>query len=159
MAVASSWGGPTSSDKRDWLCGAISDMLGERPETDAEDLEDVLVQVMSDEFDVVVDDESAAGVAREIMEIRRLTARGETARVKEMWEDWVSKKGQKGGDVTKGFKRVEGEGEDGEGESSEEEEEDGDVEMDEAPGLVRRERAEPEVDEDGFTKVVGKKKR
>ncbi|RMJ28561.1 hypothetical protein PHISP_00608, partial [Aspergillus sp. HF37] len=105
MAVASSWGGPTSSDKRDWLCGAISDMLGERPETDAEDLEDVLTQVMSDEFDVVVDDESAAGVAREIMEIRGLTARGETVRVKEMWEDWVRRKGQKGGDVTKGFKR------------------------------------------------------
>ena len=35
LAVQSLWGGPTASDKRDWLCGAISDMLTERPETDA----------------------------------------------------------------------------------------------------------------------------
>ncbi|KAJ6124962.1 Pre-rRNA-processing protein TSR2 [Penicillium samsonianum] len=30
-------------DKRGWLCGAISDMLRDRPETDAKDLEEVLV--------------------------------------------------------------------------------------------------------------------
>jgi hypothetical protein len=34
-------------------------MLADRPETDAVDLEEVLIQVMNDEFDVAVDDESA----------------------------------------------------------------------------------------------------
>lgn len=155
MAVTSNWGGPTSSDKRDWFCGAISDMLADRPETDAEDLEDVLVQVMSDEFDVVVDDESAAEVAGKIMEIRGLVARGEVGVVRELWESWASKRGR-----TVRIQRGEG-GEEEEDDSDEEEDGDEDDEMDEAPTLVNapRERVGPEVDEDGFTKVAGKKRR
>ncbi|KAL4803746.1 Pre-rRNA-processing protein TSR2-domain-containing protein [Aspergillus unguis] len=160
LAVTSNWGGPTSSDKRDWLCGAISEMIAERPETDAEDLEDVLIQVMNDEFDVVVDDESAGNVAVKIMEVRSMVERGEFGLVKEMWEEWERKKAAKGS-ATAGFSR--GEDQDGETDDEEDDEEDGngDVDMGEAPQLVRapRERVEPEIDEDGFTKVVGKKKR
>jgi pre-rRNA-processing protein TSR2 len=159
LAVNSNWGGPTSSDKRDWLCGAISEMLVDRPETDAEDLEDVLIQVMNDEFDVVVDDESAGEVAERIMEVRKAVEKGEFEAVKQMWAEWEAKKGQRGSAVA-GFRR----GEDVEQETDEEEsgdDDEGDVDMGEAPALVRvpRERIEPEVDEDGFTKVVGKKKR
>ncbi|KAF4216221.1 hypothetical protein CNMCM8980_006585 [Aspergillus fumigatiaffinis] len=162
MAVQSNWGGPTSSDKRDWLCGAISDMINERPETDALDLEDVLIQVMNDEFDVVVDDESAAPVAAQIMAIREQTARGEFGFVQELWETWQRKAQQKGSNVAAAFKRVEAEDdEDSDDDEEDEDEEDEDVDMGEAPALVRapRERIEPEVDEDGFTKVVGKKRR
>ncbi|KAL4932636.1 pre-rRNA-processing TSR2 family protein [Aspergillus undulatus] len=160
LAVTSNWGGPTSADKRDWLCGAISEMIADRPETDAEDLEDVLIQVMNDEFDVVVDDESAGNVAVKIIEIRSMVERGDYQAVKEMWEEWERKKAQKSaGAAVAGFKR----GEDEEGETSGEEDSDdeGDVDMGEAPALVRapKEKVEPEVDEDGFTKVVGKKKR
>ncbi|KAL2861296.1 Pre-rRNA-processing protein TSR2-domain-containing protein [Aspergillus pseudodeflectus] len=159
LAVTSNWGGPTSSDKRDWLCGAISEMLVDRPETDAEDLEDVLIQVMNDEFDVVVDDESAGEVAERIMEVRKAVEKGEFEAVRQMWAEWEAKRGQRGSAVA-GFRR----GEDVEQETDEEESDDddeGDVDMGEAPALVRapRERVEPEVDEDGFTKVVGKKKR
>ncbi|PLB41337.1 pre-rRNA-processing TSR2 family protein [Aspergillus candidus] len=156
LAVQSNWGGPTSADKRDWLCGAISEMLAERPETDAEDLEDVLVQVMNDEFDVVVEDESAAPVAARIMEMKGAVERGETEGIKEMWAEWEKKAASKA-DVVAGFKR----GEDEEGETDDEEDEEDDVDMGDAPQLVRapRERVEPEVDEDGFTKVVGKGKR
>jgi pre-rRNA-processing protein TSR2 len=160
LAVNSNWGGPTSSDKRDWLCGAISEMLVDRPETDAEDLEDVLIQVMNDEFDVVVDDESAGEVAERIMEVRKAVEKGEFEAVKQMWAEWEAKKGQRGSAVA-GFRR----GEDVEQETDEEEsgddDDEGDVDMGEAPALVRapRERIEPEVDEDGFTKVVGSKKR
>ncbi|KAL4970718.1 pre-rRNA-processing TSR2 family protein [Aspergillus stella-maris] len=158
LAVTSNWGGPTSADKRDWLCGAISEMIIDRPETDVEDLEDVLIQVMNDEFDVVVDDESAGDVAVKIMEVRNMVERGEYEGVKAMWEEWERRKGSKNA-VTAGFKR----GEDEENETSGEEDSDGDEDMDmgEAPALVRapRERVEPEIDEDGFTKVVGKKKR
>lgn len=160
LAVQSNWGGPTSADKRDWLCGAISDMLSDRPETDAEDLEDVLIQVMNDEFDVVVDDESAAPVAAQIMEIRGLTARGDFAPIQAMWEAWQQKSQQKG-NVVAGFRRVEDQEVSDDDDDDDEEDEDDDVDMDEAPALVRapREKAEPEVDEDGFTKVVGKKRR
>ncbi|KAL3460437.1 pre-rRNA processing protein [Aspergillus heterothallicus] len=158
LAVTSNWGGPTSSDKRDWLCGAVSEMLIDRPETDAEDIEDVLIQVMNDEFDVVVDDESAGEVADRIMEVRKAVEKGEYDAVKQMWEEWEARKES----TVAGFRR----GEDVEQETDEEESDDddddeGDVDMGEAPVLVRapRERVEPEIDEDGFTKVVGKKKR
>lgn len=133
-------------------------MLSTRPETDAEDLEDVLIQVMSDEFDVVVDDESAMNVAAEIIDIRAKIAAGDTAVVQDMWEKWAAK-GAKKAD-TAAFRRVEQD--DGEESDSESESDGGDVEMGDAPAegtRGQRERVEPEVDDDGFTKVVGKKKR
>lgn len=163
MAVQSNWGGPTAGDKRDWLCGAISDMVNERPETDAEDLEDVLGQVMNDEFDVVVDDESAVPVAEKIMEVRAQVARGEFGPIQEMWEAWQKKSQQKASNAAAAFKKVEAKDEDQETDAEEDDDEDGangDVDMGEAPALVRapKEKVEPEVDEDGFTKVVGKKR-
>ncbi|KKZ63327.1 hypothetical protein EMCG_02328 [[Emmonsia] crescens] len=197
LAVQSAWGGPTSSDKRDWLCGAISDLFVDRPETDAEDIEDVLIQVMNDEFDVVVDDESAGEIARRIMEVRMDTQAGKFAGVKRMWEEWKAKGGAS---VDVGvFKKVEVNGdEDEEGVEDEDEDEDeseigdwaDDVEMEDAPvatAVLRNETSrietsrheapketrrgmdgqwergkflpEPAVDEDGFTKVVSKKRR
>lgn len=163
MAVQSNWGGPTAGDKRDWLCGAISDMVNERPETDAEDLEDVLGQVMNDEFDVVVDDESTVPVAEKIMEVRAQVARGEFGPIQEMWEAWQKKSQQKANNAAAAFKKVEAKDEDQETDAEEDDDEDGangDVDMGDAPALVRapKEKAEPEVDEDGFTKVVGKKR-
>ncbi|KAL2217333.1 putative pre-rRNA processing protein [Thermoascus aurantiacus ATCC 26904] len=170
LAVQSSWGGPTSADKRDWLCGAISDLLQDRPDTDAEDLEDVLVQVMNDEFDVVVDDGSAEEVAKQIMELRAQVARNEFEQVQAMWEAWKEKeeRRKKGGagrddDAARMFKRVEDQ-EDSDEDDDDDDEEDGeemDVDMDEAPPLARapREKVQPEVDEEGFTKVVGRRRR
>lgn len=170
LAVQSQWGGPTSADKRDWLCGAISDMLTDRPETDSEDLEDVLIQVMNDEFDVVVDDESAAMVAAQIMEMKAQTARGEFGPIQELVEAWQRKRQSGNGAATNAaamFRKVDARDEDQETDDEEEDDDDDDedgdedTQMDEAPSLVRapKEKAEPEVDEDGFTKVVGKKRR
>lgn len=158
LAVQSNWGGPKSDDKRDWLCGAISEMLTDRPETDAEDLEDVLIQVMNDEFDVVVDDESAAAVAAQIMDMKAQTVRGEFGGIQEMWEKWQKKSQQKSAAANL-FKKVEARDEDQETDEDEDDEDGEDAEMDDAPALVRapREKVEPEVDEDGFTVV--KKKR
>jgi pre-rRNA-processing protein TSR2 len=154
LAVQSNWGGPTSSDKRDWLCGAISDMLRDRPETDAEDLEEVLIQVMNDEFDVAVDDESAADAADMIMELKAQTDHGEFSIIQEMLETY-QKKSQNRAAAAGQFQRVEAADDDQETDGEEDDEE-----MGEAPTLVRtpRERAEPEIDDDGFTKVVGKKR-
>lgn len=157
LAVSSNWGGPTSADKRAWLCGAISEMLNDRPETDAEDLEDVLIQVMNDEFDVVVDDESAGNVAVEIMELKDQTVKGDFATIQQMWGHWQQKSAQKSASASM-FKQVEANDEDQE--TDESDDENGDVEMGDAPALVRapREKVEPEIDDDGFTKVVGKKR-
>ncbi|KAJ5387863.1 hypothetical protein N7509_010404 [Penicillium cosmopolitanum] len=153
LAVESNWGGPKSNDKRDWLCGAISEMLVDRPETDAEDLEDVLIQVMNDEFDVVVDDDTAADVAIEIMEMKVQTARGDFSYIRDMWEKFQIKSQQKSASSAM-FKQVESKDEDQETDGDESDDGE-DIDMDDAPALVRapREKVEPEVDEDGFTMV------
>lgn len=130
-------------------------MIADRPETDAEDLEDVLIQVMNDEFDAVVDDESAAKVGVEIMDMKAQTERGEFAEIQAQWNAWQKKTEQK---AATQFKQVESKDEDQETDDEADEDDDaGDVEMGDAP--APREKVEPEIDEDGFTKVIGKKRR
>ncbi|KEQ71694.1 pre-rRNA processing protein, partial [Aureobasidium namibiae CBS 147.97] len=156
IAVTSSWGGEDSSAKRDWFAGAISDLFVERPDTDEFDIEAVLLQVMQDEFDLNVEDESEIPVAEEIMKLRKETAEGNFAgfeAVKRRFEE-------RGGKIPQNLQVVEHK-QDGD-ESSEDESDDEDIDMDDAaPALVSapREKQEPEVDEDGFTTVVSKKKR
>lgn len=163
LAVQSSWGGPTSVEKRDWFCGAIAELFSSRPDTDAADLEEVLLQVMSDEFDVVVDDDSAGEIADRIMEVRTEVEKGDLTTVTKMWEEWQEKEKRGGADATasaKLFKKVEMREEDQETDEDDEgdDDEDEDIEMEDAP-RPQRERVEPEVDEDGFTTVVGRRKR
>lgn len=158
MAVANNWGGPSSSDKRDWFAGAISDLFSQNPDTDQLDVETVLLQVMQDEFDVNVEDESEVPVAQGIMKIKKGCEEGDFKLVEEVKERWGARGSNQ---ALQGIKVIEHTyGEDGEELSSSEEEDDGDEEMGEAPQLAPvREKQEPEVDEDGFTKVVGKKRR
>lgn len=129
-------------------------------EPDAVDVEAVLLQVMLDEFDVNVDDDSAYEVAEQIVRVRAECARGkfdgELAGLQRRFD-------ARGGTKVVGvFKKGEDEDaetdwdtddddEDGEGDS-----EDGDVPMGDAP--PKKEKEEPEVDEEGFTKVSRRKR-
>jgi pre-rRNA-processing protein TSR2 len=171
LAVQNSWGGQDSSDKRDWLAGEVSSLITSLPPQlhDVGDLEEVLLQVMIDEFEVVVDDDSAENVARQIWSGVQKLQKGETEELKQMWEKWEEKRRKTGGKEISGIVR----GEDKDGDETDWDDEDyddetefngfpdrPDVNMDEAPPLVaKKEKVEPEIDEDGFTKVVGKKKR
>lgn len=167
LAVQNSWGGPLSSEKRDWFAGAISDLFSTQPATtvDVEYLEEFLLQVMNDEFEVNVEDDSGAEVASKIVGLRKLTRQGDFGLVDEMYEMWRAREAKGGEKVN--FQKVQGEEDDdvdeeSEGDYSEEvEEEDGDIEMGEAPRLVQasKEKIVPKVDEEGFTEVVGKKRR
>ncbi|KAK0922092.1 rRNA accumulation-related protein [Friedmanniomyces endolithicus] len=168
IATTNSWGGPDSADKRDWFAGAVSDLYASRPDTDVEELEEFLLQVMADEFECVVEDESEVEVARGIWGLRK-GLRGESggdrlAGFRELEGRWRNR-----GAMKVDFRVIQNEAED---EEEEEEEWDGfgedmDVDMTAAeeavprlvPALVKKERVEPVVDDDGFTKVVGKKKR
>ena len=118
---------------------------------------------MNDEFDANLEDGSAEEIAARIVGLRKLTAQGDFEMVDEMYARWRERQRSGGGEVRMRF--VEG-GEDEEETDwdSDEEEWDGieeDTEMGEAPELVKvpKEKPPPEVDEEGFTKVVGKKKR
>ena len=158
LAIQNHWGGPTSTDKRDWFAGALSELFSNGDVIDADDLEEVLIQVMLDEFEVVVDDDSPAEVAANIFKGRQRILQGDYLEVDQMLAHWEEK--QKKGQEKLLFKRVDedDDGQDTEWESSVSDEDD--IVMDEAPQLVhatKQDKPAPQVDEDGYTKVVGKK--
>jgi pre-rRNA-processing protein TSR2 len=156
--VTNQWGGPDSSDKREWFASELIDQLKENPDADTEWIETFLLQVMLDEFEVNVDDDSGLEVAEQIVRMRRDCAKGEFGEVQGLKARWDANGGK--GLITGQFQGVERRDEDDETDASEDEvEDDMDVDMDEAPQLVRvKEKVEPEVDEDGFTKVTKKKR-
>ena len=153
MAVDNEWGGSESEGIREWLGGVISDLFAEEPETDHLDIETVALQVMEDEFNVRLEDQSELGLSNEIMKFREETLRGDFTRVEEMNKRWIEK--QRRG---KAMVKVLDQDEEEVDEEEQSDDGDGDVSMGEAPELVTvKEKPEPEVDEEGFTKVVRKK--
>lgn len=127
-------------------------------------VEEFLLQVMNDEFEIVLEDESAQEIAAKIVGLRKLTLQGDFKMVDDMYARWKDR--QSGGSGAVMIQHVErGEDEDDtdwdsddiEGEEPDKE----DVDMAEAPALVQVPwgKPQPEIDDDGFTKVVGKKKR
>jgi len=164
LAVQNSWGGPDSSEKRDWFAGAISELIAATPDADVEYVEEFLLQIMNDEFDVNVDDGSGEEIAAKIVGLRKMTLQGDFKMVDEMFEQWQERQSRGGNQKVK-FQHVEtpddeggsdwdsdGNGENGEGE---------DMDIDEAPALVRspQEKVQPKIDEEGFTEVLSRKKR
>lgn len=181
LAIQNSWGGSSqvSHDKRDWFAGAISELLTSSPPqlADVADLEEVLLQVMVDEFEVVIDDGSAEDTARDIWAgVTKLHA-GDASELTAMYGKWQARQAKNGGkEVVSGIVRGEDkEADDTDWDDSDEEGDewngfpdnpitrDVDMDMDEAPPLVDvsqpRQKLEPEIDDEGFTKVVSKKKR
>ncbi|KAL6865836.1 rRNA accumulation- protein [Amphichorda felina] len=177
LSVQNGWGGPDSADKRDWFAGAVVDLFPEFTdsasdpaaakkkveEPDLEDVETVLLQVMVDEFDINVDDDSGVEVAGQIIRARTQCATGQLDEYNSLKERFMNRKGMK---VEQMFKRIEDSNQDTDWETDDSEDDDeddesggADVNMDEAPPLVKvpKEKAEPEVDEDGFTKVTRKR--
>ncbi|CAJ0901084.1 11535_t:CDS:2 [Entrophospora sp. SA101] len=60
LAVDHQWGGVDSEDKQEWLIGEIVDYFEKNHKNaDIEDLEMILTQVMMDEFDTLLEDDSA----------------------------------------------------------------------------------------------------
>lgn len=158
LAVANQWGGPSSADKREWLAGAISDLFNAHPTTDAGDVEDLLLQVMGDEFDVGLEDESEEAVAAAIVKSRKECEKGDFAGVDALYERWR----RKGGKADQVQWTDNGEQQDTDGDEDDDADADVDTQMDDAdmPEVAQvKEKAQPEVDEDGFVKVVGRRKR
>ena len=162
LAVEEGWGGPESPQKRTWLASAIVDAFEEASNKnatvpDAIYVEEMLLQVLSDEFDVVLEDGTAQPVA---------------ARIVQLWQE-IMHEGKTDGVVrleamveqSKGKKLIVDEKDASDEECQwEDQDENGDSESEheEAPRLLERPRdkarEEPEVDEDGFMMVKGRGK-
>ncbi|KAF2729449.1 hypothetical protein EJ04DRAFT_568663 [Polyplosphaeria fusca] len=161
VAVQAQWGGPDSEDKRDWLAGAISEVFENQPETDREDVEVVLLQALEDEFGARLEDDTEVEVAENIMQIRTEVLQGDFSTVDALQARWEERKGKP---IPTGNVKVTERNQDAEWDSvdeeSDEDEDDGDVDMADAPALVpAKPKPAPEVDEEGFTKVLGKKRK
>lgn len=152
-----------SSDKRDWFAGAISELLESTPDADVEYVEEFLLQVMNDEFETTLEDNSGQEVAAKILGLRRLTLQGNFAMIDGMYSRWEQR--QNRGVETVNFKYIEaGEEEDdtdGESDELELEPSEEDVETEPAPALVNisKEKAQPKTDDEGFMEVVSKRRR
>ena len=162
IAVQNLFGGPDAAEKRDWFAGQISELLASESDADVDYLEEFMIGVMNDNFDLHIDDGSAEEVAAKIIGLKKLCLQGDFAMVDEMYDRW-SQKQKSGGEKRIAVQHVERDDDDDDDEDwdSEDNGDDEDVEMEEAPELVRvpKEKVVPKTDDDGFTEVVGKKRR
>ncbi|ROW06698.1 hypothetical protein VPNG_06722 [Cytospora leucostoma] len=179
LSVQNNWGGPDSADKRDWFAGQVVEQFPDLSsasnnssapanstqkkdeqddgEPDVEYVEELLLQVMLDEFEVNVDDDSAFDVATEVVRLRGQCARGNFEDVDRLLARWQGRKGVK---VEGQFTRAQDQDEDTDWDDTDGEDGGSDDDMEEAPPLVeapKKEKAAPEVDDDGFTKVTRKR--
>ena len=170
LAVENGWGGGDMEDKREWFAGAIVDLFPDVSKTkpapgapteepDQADVETVLLQVMFDEFETNVEDDSGYELAQKIMEIRAECLQGKFDLVDDLRRRWDAQRSKK---VSAKFKHGQDQDDDTDWDTDDgdDDEEDDDIDMDEAPPLapVAKEKPPPEVDEDGFTKVTRKKR-
>lgn len=163
LAVQNSWGGPQSAEKRDWFAGAISELIESTPDADVEYVEEFLLQIMNDEFEIHIDDGSGEEIAAKIVGLRKLTLQGNFILVDEMLATWQERQ-NRGGETVQ-FRHFEREEDDEETDWDSDDREDDsageDVEIEQVPPLVKipKGKAQPTVDDDGFIEVVGKRRR
>ncbi|KAL8304957.1 hypothetical protein RB597_004074 [Gaeumannomyces tritici] len=188
FAVQNNMGGGDSADKRDWAAGAVAELFPAipdvvkfheatksspaaaaaaaakarspfpAPEDLVQDVEERLLDIMLEEFETAVQDDTAFDVAERIVGLWAQCCRGRLADVDALTERWQARKGKS---VSAMFKQGEDQDQDTDWDDTDDDGEDGgDDDDDEAPALVaeKREKTPPEVDEDGFTKVTRKKK-
>ena len=159
IAVQEQWGGHGASEKRTWLASVIVDAFEETiPSPDDQYIEEMLLQIMADEFDVVIEDGSAESVAIDVVKIWEEAMIGKQELVLKFEGIADGLKGKKV--VAQEAPTDEDDWEDDSDEDADMSESDGD---EEAPQLLQPpehsvQGTEPEVDEDGFTLVKGKGK-
>lgn len=135
--------------------------MSSTPDADVEYVEEFLLQVMNDEFDVNIDDGSGEEIAAKFVGLRKLTLQGDFRLVDEMYMQWQERQG-KGASKKISFQHVEEKEDDDDTEWDSNEDDEGvDVDMDDAPALVKapKVQVQPKVDEEGFTEVISRKKR
>ena len=150
IAVEQGWGGPHGAEKRRWLASVIVDAFEQQVSLpDAIYVEQMLLQIMEDEFDTVVEDSSTEAVADDIVKLWNQVHIGLQDLVLKFEQQSEKLKGTK-----LGVQELANDDDDEEWEDGEDESEDED---DEAPTLLRppevSAKEPPEVDEDGFTLV------
>lgn len=158
VAVANSWGGPSSAEKRDWITAIIVDLFKSEKIVDAATIEETLLYAMIDEFDTNVEDESTVPIAVGIIDIYKQCQVQDYSTVEQLYTKWVEK--QNSGESAKVITIEEdplnpdaSSCDEGDEEDEDEGEGEEDIEMNDQPS------SGPVVDEDGFELVQKKGRR
>ncbi|ORY81536.1 Pre-rRNA-processing protein TSR2-domain-containing protein [Protomyces lactucae-debilis] len=152
LAVENGWGGHDSAEKRDWLAGVVADMYTSQvpaasdvptevalKDIDPEDVEDVVTQVLSDEFSVMLEDDSAYELSMHIDACWKDCLRGQFEKIQQMQQAFEQARPSL---ATKAAQ-----------EDSDSSGTDAEVDEDEMMVDAPVARPEPVVDEDGFELV------
>jgi len=148
IAVDQGWGGPESGEKRTWIASVIVDAFEQDPIPDDQYIEEILLQVMEDEFMANLEDGSAEGVAKDIVRLWEDVHAGKQDLVAQ-FEEQAEMSKRKKLQVEEVFSESNWEDDENSEDESEED----------APELLDREKSfkgAPQIDEDGFTLVQGK---
>ncbi|KAG5652913.1 hypothetical protein H0H81_003113 [Sphagnurus paluster] len=96
VAVQEGWGGPDGAEKRARLASEIIDAFQDQSQIpDDQYIEEILLQIMVDDYDAVLEDGSAESVARDIVQLWEETSVGKAdgvARFEEMADKVKGKK-------------------------------------------------------------------
>ena len=150
IAVQNGWGGPDSNEKRTWIASVIVDTFEEQSTPpDAEYIEELLLQIMGDEFETMVEDGSAELVARDITKLWQDIHLGDLAGLRHL-EHQANDIPNRPVVAHLGLEEVETDS--GEEEDDWESDQGDGRDTGNSPAGVHP----PEVDEDGFTTVLGK---
>jgi pre-rRNA-processing protein TSR2 len=150
IAVQNGWGGLGSGEKRTWMASTIVDAFEEQSTPpDAEYIEELLLQIMDDEFETVIEDGSVESVAKDVTKLWEDIRLGDLAGLHHL-EQQASRISNKPVAAQPGTPQGTDTDSDGEGGDWESDEEHGD-DSDLPPDLES-----PKIDEDGFTTVEGR---
>ncbi|XP_001927933.2 pre-rRNA-processing protein TSR2 homolog [Sus scrofa] len=84
IAVENGFGGVHSQEKAEWLGGAVEEYFFRNADLELEEVEDFLGELMTNEFDTVVEDGSLPQVSQQLQTMFRHLQRGDRAALKEM---------------------------------------------------------------------------
>ena len=185
IAVAEQWGGSESAEKKTWMASVIVDEFESRaiylpspnggiptgeavaplvdPKTateaplDLDDLGDLIHQMMSDEFDANIEDNSIDGITADILRLWKdllQPAEGITAeKVVEALENKAGQVKRSGINASSGGGPEEMDGDGDEGDWTDSESGDEVPQLVDSGGAKEKEKVEPVIDEDGFELV------
>ncbi|KAF9432328.1 hypothetical protein BGZ76_010958 [Entomortierella beljakovae] len=156
LAVDGDWGGHDSAEKRDWFIETIVDYFGQHGKNvDTFDLEDILLQIMNDEFSILLEDQSEQHIAKVLEQLFLECTHGKYDLVQTVKQD-----SQKISGAYKASRSQKADDDDDDDSSDDDgNEEDMDVDMNEEESAsssapVTKEKPAPIIDDDGFETVV-----
>ncbi|GAA5811208.1 hypothetical protein MFLAVUS_004639 [Mucor flavus] len=87
LAVEQDWGGVESAEKREWMIDLIVGHFDKRgSQLDIDEIEDVLAQIMTDEFNATLEDDSPYLVAKHLVLLYAQCVKGDFSEVERLRE-------------------------------------------------------------------------